>query len=260
MLQKFQGQAGFPVPVRLLSLELRGEGRRKVQLGCVVSQRIEGVNLKQWIGDKGPVGQGQAIHWLQELLQLLRVVHGQGVIHRDIKPSNIMVGPEGQLTLIDFATAREMTSDYYVALEQSGSGTMIFSYGYTPPEQFEMKAVRQSDFYALGQTIVFLLTGVEPGEREPGDWRRLVPAGSGVSDGFARLLNQMMAKAVGDRPGSVGEILWQLDNLALARVVRVAKSRWARATVAAGVVGAIGASGLGQDWPTAIGSRRGMKP
>jgi len=40
--------------------------------------------------------------------------------------------------------------------------TRIVSAGYTPPEQENFPAVPQSDFFALGRTFVYLLTGQNP--------------------------------------------------------------------------------------------------
>ncbi|MFN5065532.1 MAG: hypothetical protein ACK4V0_07640 [Aphanizomenon sp.] len=62
---------------------------------------------------------------------------------------------------IDFGTAREVTQ----TLMQKVAGqqvTGIISAGYTPPEQMNGKAVPQSDFFALGRTFVYLLTGKYP--------------------------------------------------------------------------------------------------
>jgi hypothetical protein len=70
-----------------------------------------------------------------------------------------MIRPDGQLVLIDFGTAREITRTY---LANSGGMTAISSSGYSPPEQMRGQAIPSSDFFALGRTFVFLLTGFPP--------------------------------------------------------------------------------------------------
>ena len=70
-----------------------------------------------------------------------------------------MLRPNGQLVLIDFGTAREATITYLAKVGAGYQITGIVSAGYTPPEQQNFQAVPQSDFFALGRTFVYLLTG-----------------------------------------------------------------------------------------------------
>jgi len=135
--------------------------RNNLILHCLVMEKIAGSNLEQWLKQQQnrPISEAQAIVWLKQLLEILDLVHNQQYLHRDIKPSNIMIRPDGQLVLIDFGTAREITRTY---LANSGGMTAISSSGYSPPEQMRGQAIPSSDFFALGRTFVFLLTGFPP--------------------------------------------------------------------------------------------------
>ncbi|QEI39601.1 Serine/threonine-protein kinase F [Dolichospermum sp. UHCC 0315A] len=135
--------------------------RNNLILHCLVMEKIAGPNLEQWLKQQQnrPISEAQAIVWLKQLLEILDLVHNQQYLHRDIKPSNIMIRPDGQLVLIDFGTAREITRTY---LANSGGMTAISSSGYSPPEQMRGQAIPSSDFFALGRTFVFLLTGFSP--------------------------------------------------------------------------------------------------
>jgi serine/threonine protein kinase len=135
--------------------------RNNLILHCLVMEKIAGPNLEQWLKQQQnrPISEAQAIVWLKQLLEILDLVHNQQYLHRDIKPSNIMIRPDGQLVLIDFGTAREITRTY---LANSGGMTAISSSGYSPPEQMRGQAIPSSDFFALGRTFVFLLTGFPP--------------------------------------------------------------------------------------------------
>jgi serine/threonine protein kinase len=135
--------------------------RNNLILHCMMMEKIAGPNLEQWLKQQQnrPISEAQAIVWLKQLLEILDLVHNQQYLHRDIKPSNIMIRPDGQLVLIDFGTAREITKTY---LANSGGMTAISSSGYSPPEQMRGQAIPSSDFFALGRTFVFLLTGFPP--------------------------------------------------------------------------------------------------
>ncbi|MEH2242239.1 serine/threonine-protein kinase [Nostoc sp.] len=132
-------------------------------LHWLVMEKIEGLDLHQYMEQRGnrPIDEKLALLWLTQLANILHEVHQQNFFHRDIKLPNIMLKADGHLALIDFGTAREVTRTYY----QKAAGqniTGIISPGYTPLEQANGKAVPQSDFFALGRTFVYLLTGKSP--------------------------------------------------------------------------------------------------
>lgn len=184
-------------------------------LHCLVMEKIEGLNLQQYIQKRGtPIDEKSAIRWLTQLVTILDAVHSQNFFHRDIKPSNIMLKVDGQLVLIDFGTAREIT-ETFVMKQASGQVTGIISAGYTPSEQFNGQAVPQSDFFALGRTFIFLLTGKDPNQfynfqTDELSWREAVPH---LSPQFGDFLDRLMARFPHQRPQSTREIWQQLEKL-----------------------------------------------
>lgn len=179
---------------------------------CLVMEQIPGQNLQEWMLAKGnqPISTETAIDWLTQLTQILNLLHQQQYFHRDIKPSNIMLKPDGKLVLVDFGAVREVTETYLRQQKENYTGTAIISAGYTPSEQAEGHAVPQSDFFALGRTFVYLLTGKLPIElpknSENGEliWRDkaidLLPH-------LADIIDRMMASFFGQRPQNCDEIL-----------------------------------------------------
>ena len=97
---------------------------------------------------------------LDAVLSALECLHREGVFHRDIAPDNILIGDDGVPVLLDFGAARRVLSDRTQAL------TSIMKPHYAPLEQYaDANAMRQgpwTDLYALGGTMVYLLTGQEP--------------------------------------------------------------------------------------------------
>ncbi|WP_242072358.1 serine/threonine-protein kinase [Microcoleus sp. FACHB-68] len=182
---------------------------------CLVMEKIAGENLEKWLRDRGnnPITTDLAINWLKQLVGILGQVHQRQCLHRDIKPANIMLTPNGQLALIDFGAVREVTDTYLIKVEGQDV-TQLVSRGYTPPEQYEGAAVFQSDFYALGRTLIHLLTGKHPCDptlKDPQtgefNWRNHAPA---VSKALADLIDHLIAPSPQERPRNTQVILQEL--------------------------------------------------
>jgi hypothetical protein len=76
------------------------------------------------------------------------------VVHRDIKPANLLKRPDGSIALVDFGAA-------HVYGTTAGS-TTIGTFGYMPIEQLAGVVDATTDVYALGTTLLNLLTREEP--------------------------------------------------------------------------------------------------
>ncbi len=193
-------------------IDQRGEA-----IYCMVMEKIDGPNLKQWMEKRGnkPIPQEQAIAWLKQLAEILDQLHQQELVHRDLKPANIMLRANGHLALIDFGAVREVTETYLVKKDENVTGTVIISAGYTPPEQAEGKAVPQSDYFALGRTFVYLLTGKSPTDFDKDsrtgklNWRESAPQ---VSKELIDLIDYLMAPFPGRRPQTPRIILRCLEE------------------------------------------------
>ncbi|NMG22472.1 serine/threonine-protein kinase [Brasilonema bromeliae] len=184
-------------------------------LHCLVMEKVEGLDLYEYMRqrDHRPINQKLAVQWLTEIVTILQQVHSQNFFHRDIKPPNIMLRADGHLVLIDFGTARALTQTYWSAQSQ-GNVTGVVSAGYTPTEQMSGQAVPQSDFFALGRTFVYLLTGKEPTDPAIYDsynnesrWRSHTP---NILPTLADLIDRMMAHLPSQRPANTQEILQRL--------------------------------------------------
>ncbi|MCP6759166.1 MAG: serine/threonine protein kinase [Fischerella sp. CENA71] len=179
-------------------------------LHCLVMEKIEGVDLEKWMKSRHcqPISQIQAFDWLKQLVNILSIIHDQQYFHRDIKPQNIMLRSNGQLVLIDFGAVRQVTT----TILDRVCHTRIVSKGYSPPEQQNGYSVQQSDFFALGRTFVFLLTGKEPQDLDiynpltnQLDWR---PHALQISPIFADLIDYLMAATASNRPENT-QVIWQ---------------------------------------------------
>lgn len=184
-------------------------------LHCLVMEKIEGTNLEEWQRQHKhqPLSQDQALSWLKQLVEILDQVHQQLYFHRDIKPSNIILTPNEQLVLIDFGSAREVSNAFLVKVNGEQEIKRMTSPGYTPQEQAQGKAVPQSDFFALGRTFVYLLTGKSP-HNFPEDprtgellWQHQAPQ---VDKAVTDLIDGLMAPFPDNRPHNTQVILQRI--------------------------------------------------
>ena len=187
-------------------------------LHCLVMEKVEGINLEQWLKQYDKLSQKRALKWLREITLILDKIHQQNWLHRDIKPPNIMLRNSGELVLIDFGTAgtaREETQTYH----QKGKGqqvTGITSVGYTPNEQQHSQAVIQSDFHALGRTFMHLLTGKHPLEiyydayNDVLAWREET---ENIHPLLLDFIDELMGRLPKNRPANTRVILQRLDEI-----------------------------------------------
>jgi serine/threonine protein kinase len=83
-------------------------------------------------------------------------LHGlsPAIIHGDVTPDNIMIDKDGKVKLLDFDASQELT--------RNKTNTVVGKHAYMSPEQFKGILSETSDIYALGCTLHFLLTGIDP--------------------------------------------------------------------------------------------------
>ena len=119
---------------------------------------IEGQTLEQVLKEQGPQDERIVAEWAIEICKALSYLHSQNppIIYRDMKPSNIIIKPDRNLKIIDFGTARVFNS------EKDNDTIALGTKGFAPPEQYSGRTDVRSDIYALGMTMKYLITGINP--------------------------------------------------------------------------------------------------
>ncbi|MFN6559871.1 MAG: serine/threonine protein kinase [Nostoc sp. ChiSLP01] len=189
------------------------------QLPCLVMEKINGQTLEE-ILQKYPQGcpENLVLNWFAQAVEILQELHKRQIIHRDIKPSNLMLDTFGgepksdRLVLIDFGGAKQVSPS---KVGSRSSSTRLFSSGYSPPEQVTGGIVGPgADFYALGRTMIELLTGKYPPDLEDQQtgelrWRTQV----NVNPQLADLLDEMVQEDVRSRPVNAAIIQKRLAKI-----------------------------------------------
>ena len=133
----------------------------------LVQEYIQGESFKDLNLQEKRFTESQIKEIAEKIINILIYLHelNPPVLHRDIKPSNLICGKDGHIYLIDFGAVQ------YRAAVEGSTFTVVGTYGYTPIEQFGGRAVAASDIYALGTTLVHLLTGIPPADLPQEDFK-----------------------------------------------------------------------------------------
>jgi Protein kinase domain len=123
----------------------------------LVMEKIEGETLSARRKRGQALSHEQVVRFLSDAAACLRYLHGHAppIVHRDIKPGNVILRPDGSYCLVDFGSVRDR-------LKPEGGSTVVGTFGYMAPEQFQGRAGPGSDVYAVAATALSLLTGREP--------------------------------------------------------------------------------------------------
>ena len=109
-----------------------------------------------------PVGVEQALTWVSQASEGVAAAHALGIVHRDIKPSNLFLTLQQQVKVLDFGIARAL-DDADRASPVTRAGSVPGTPAYMAPEVCRWgNPSTTSDVYALGITLLELLTGHHP--------------------------------------------------------------------------------------------------
>lgn len=204
----------------------------------------------------------------QRICEAVAFAHARGILHRDLKPENIMVGPFGEVLVMDWGIAKILREDQTsqknhagIPVESSQSarpetrslrtahGTVLGTAGYMAPEQGrgEIDGLdERADIYSLGAILRFLLSRKQPtvGEAQLDSESAPLSSAASVPKAVAAIAKKAMAEDRANRyvsvSGLASDIARYLDGLPVSAYpenVFQKAGRWAtRYRVAIGLV------------------------
>ncbi|WP_437185385.1 isochorismatase family protein [Planctomicrobium sp. SH668] len=184
----------------------------------LIMEYVAGRNLEEVVNSIGPMSESEVLSLLRDMAVTLIALHKIDVVHRDIKPSNLMLRAEdGRTKLTDLGIAKVNSAD--AAPQSTGvAGTPSFM----SPEQFLDPASvgSASDFFSLGATAFFLLTGRRPYDSETlvGTMKKIceqpLPIAelqqSSISESTIKLLMDLTEKSISKRISTSRQLLTRL--------------------------------------------------
>ncbi|MCP3908399.1 MAG: serine/threonine protein kinase [Oceanicoccus sp.] len=188
---------------------------------------VHGYTLREVMNYRDRYDLSQLMDLIVQVARALGYAHSRGVVHRDIKPENILVGPYGEVLVLDWGLAKVWPKDATMEADESiideadaGEGKLQGTVMYMSPEQIDRDPGidGRSDLYSLGSILYELLCGQTPFQGDvvhslleqirsdiPPDPRTIskIP----VPDVLAELAMSCLQKAPENRPATADDML-----------------------------------------------------
>ena len=175
----------------------------------IIMDYIQGNSLNKALDEYGAQPQEYVIDWAKQLCDVLGYLHTRtpAIIYRDMKPANVMLKPDGNVTLIDFGTAREFKE------KNLADTTCLGTVGYAAPEQFGGmgQTDARTDIYCLGATLYHLVTGMNPCE-PPYEIKPIREINPSLSSGLERIIQKCTQRDPNDRYQSAAELMYAMEH------------------------------------------------
>ncbi|MEM6985448.1 MAG: serine/threonine-protein kinase [Pseudomonadota bacterium] len=200
---------------------------------------VHGYTLREIFNYRERYDLGQLVGIVVQIAYALEFAHKTGVVHRDVKPENILVGPYGEVLLLDWGLAKVWDKDGQSVVFESGSqqhNTSELSMTgaqklqgspyYMSPEQIQRdpEIDSRTDIFSLGVVLYEAITGQTPVQEERID--NIIQATlhespqrpSAISKAVPRLLDATVLRCLEKKPD---------DRLQTAgELIRLLKEEW----------------------------------
>jgi hypothetical protein len=209
-----------------------------------VMRLVPGTHLGEAVGRTAPAARLGLLDAVIDVARALAYAHELGVVHRDLKAENVMLGPWGEVQVVDWGLARvlqEADPGLRALAEDPEAGRVVGTPAYMSPEQASgLPADARADVWALGMVLREVLTGERPWERTTAPELVMAAVREGrvpvlppeVPPELAAVVRRATAPAPGDRYAHAGAFVEDLLAFRAGRRVSAhtysAREEWRR--------------------------------
>jgi serine/threonine protein kinase/tetratricopeptide (TPR) repeat protein len=196
-------------------------------LHYIVMEHVSGRQLRDLIVEG--LSADQVASYAVQVVEGLVKAHEAGIIHRDLKPANIVVGPGGQIKILDFGLAKLLPQP--TESEPAGSedhataeGVLLGTLAYMSPEQARGGEVdARSDQFSFGAVLFEMITGRSAFRRASGvetltailrDQPAIAPLRPGLPEAYAAVVARCLEKDPARRFPTTPDLLSALREAA----------------------------------------------
>ncbi len=260
-LREAQVAAGLRHP-HVASVFFFGERTQDSQLFYAM-ELVEGETLHARVRRCGGLPAEQVLEIGAQVADALAAAETRGLTHRDLKPANLMLvrGEAVNVKVIDFGLAKAAATETPDGLELTRTQDFVGTPAFASPEHFNVwqEIDARSDFYALGATLWYALTGRTPIPGRTADEIRqrqqenILPLdhlrAAGVPRPLAGLLRTLLSPDPSGRPQTAAALMAALVECRR-QVTPVGRSSPARrrTLVLAGLAGGLIAAAVVAGW------------
>jgi Tol biopolymer transport system component len=227
------------------------------------TELLEGATLRDQLA-AGPLPPRKVIDLGVQIARGLAAAHDRGIVHRDLKPENLFLVSDGQIKILDFGLARQLSpaagSGAAETMQATDPGKVMGTVGYMAPEQVRGLPVdARADLFSLGAVLYEMATGRRAFDRPTAAdtisaiLREDPPEASGavasVSPALDRILRHCLEKDPTERFQTARDVAFALSSLTgsaastsgvTAIVPSASRRRWWLLPAAIAVIAAIG--------------------
>ncbi len=141
-----------PNLIKIFKVEEEGD------TAVVFMEFFDAPSLQQLIHDKGKLSVQDMLMLAREIAEVLVHTHFQGIIHGTLHPGHVLVGPQGQIKVMDLGL-----SWLIMDILADGDEEILRPLPYFPPEIAKEELLNvSSDLYSLGFMMYEMVTGTVP--------------------------------------------------------------------------------------------------